>query len=69
MMGPEYFTVAAYQTDGTILCRDCGEKQALPASAQLTQAQVWADFEEGLYCDACSSEIVEPQTPEEEEEE
>ena len=59
MMGPEYFTVAAYLEDCTILCRDCGEKQALPASKQLTVAQVEAEYQDtGLYCDACSAEIA-----------
>jgi hypothetical protein len=41
MMGPEYFTVAAYMPadSGTILCPACGDKAGLPASDQLTQSQ------------------------------
>ena len=59
-MGPEYFTVAAY-FDGecTIICRACGEKKRLPASAQITEANL-GEWEDGLYCDSCSEEIVEP---------
>lgn len=59
MMGPEYFTVAGYHTDGEILCSDCGEKQALPASAQITVAQAYEEFPEGLNCASCFLEIVE----------
>ena len=70
MMGPEYFTVAGYATDGAIVCRDCGEKQALPASDQITEAQAYADFgDTGMYCDACGTEIVEPYIEEEESDE
>jgi hypothetical protein len=60
MMGPEYFTVAAYITDGAIICRECGEMRGLPASDQLTKATVEADYQDdGLYCDGCTKEIVE----------
>lgn len=62
----EYFTVAGYITDGAVLCRDCGERQALPVSDQITVAQAESDFgSDGLYCDACMAEIVEPYTEEE----
>lgn len=70
MMGPEYFTVAGYLIDGDILCRDCGDKQALPASDQITEAQAWESFgNEGLNCGACFAEIVPMPEPEDEEEE
>jgi hypothetical protein len=69
MMGKEYFTVAGYLTDGAVLCRDCGEKQALPASAQITEAQARADYaNDGLNCDACFAEIVPATLPEDEDE-
>jgi hypothetical protein len=59
MLGLEYITVAAYCTGSTILCRDCGEKQALLVRDQLTVADVNTDYRDiGLYCDACSTEIV-----------
>ena len=62
MMGLEYFTVAAYipQDSGTILCRGCGEKEGLPASDQITQAQFNDGWDDGCYCDNCGKEIVAP---------
>ena len=71
MFGPEYFTVAAY-FDGecTIVCRECGEKKNLPTGESLSEAQVNESFyEDGLYCEDCGKEIVEPPEPEEESEE
>ena len=63
MMGPEYFTVGAYITDGDVLCRDCGEKAKLPTSDSISLAQVWESWgsdEYGCYCGQCGEEICEP---------
>ena len=65
MMGPEYFTVAAYMPEdsGIILCVKCGEHAGLPASDQVTQSEfnggAWND---GCYCDDCGAEIAAPYT-------
>jgi transcription elongation factor Elf1 len=68
MMGREYFTAAAYIGEGFIVCLECGDRAGMPTSAQLTQAQVDADFsDDGLYCDTCTKEIVEPFQEEERE--
>jgi len=73
-MGPEYFTVGAYVDDGGIMCPDCGDKAGFPASAQITEAELWSSFGEyategGLYCDKCGEELIAPEEPEEIEEE
>lgn len=61
MFGPEYFTVGGYLVDGGILCRECGEKRNLPASAQFTVAEIENGASpEGEYCDDCTGEIVAP---------
>ena len=62
MMGPEYFTVAAYMPadSGTILCRECGDKAGLPARDQLVQADFNDGWDDGCYCDSCGAEIVAP---------
>lgn len=65
MMGPEYFTVGAYIiNDGEILCPKCGDEAGLPASDQITEAELWSDFsdyeeEGGLYCE-CGEELIAP---------
>ena len=65
MMGSEYFTVAGYFADGAIVCRECGDRQALPVSEQVTTAQLSSDFgQDGLYCDSCGVGIV-PESDEE----
>jgi hypothetical protein len=63
MFGPEYSTVAAYipADSGTVLCRECGEEAKLPASDQITEAQMYESFgTDGAWCDACHAEIVAP---------
>ena len=63
MMGPEYFTVAAYMPEdsGTILCRKCGDAAGLPTSDQLMQSSFnGGDWNDGCYCDDCGDEIVAP---------
>ena len=65
MMGKEYFTVAGYVSDGGVLCRECGERQALLVEDQITEAQAYSDFPEGLSCDSCFAEIVPPEEVEE----
>ena len=67
MMGPEYFTVGAYISDGKIMCRECGEKENLPASDQITESELWSSFsdyasEGGLYC-FCGEELIAPEEP------
>ena len=70
MFGPEYFTVAAYENDGTILCRKCGDKAGLPASDQLMQSEFnEGDWDTGCYCDDCGAEIVAPYESEDEDDE
>lgn len=71
MMGPEYFTVGAYINDGEILCPKCGDEAGLPASAQITEAELYSDFSEdgALYCDNCGEELIAPAESEESEEE
>ena len=69
MFGPEYFTVAAYMTDGSILCRECGDKAGLPCSDQVTQSEFNDGWEDGCYCDDCGAEIAAPEESEDEESE
>ena len=60
MMGPEYFTAAGYLGDGFIVCVECGDKRKMLVADQITVATAEANFKEGLYCDDCGKEIVEP---------
>lgn len=61
MFGPEYFTVGGYLIDGGVLCRECGEKRDLPARDAVSVAELENSFsDDGLYCDTCTNEIVEP---------
>jgi hypothetical protein len=61
MLSIEQMTVTAYITDGAILCRKCGEKEGLPAKDGLCDYTMQSEFsEDGLYCDTCGKEIVEP---------
>ena len=59
MFGIEYLTVGAYQTDGDILCKACGERKGLPVSDSVSVAGIEESFErDGCDCDACGAEIV-----------
>ncbi len=61
MLSIEQLTIAAYQTDGGILCRKCGEAKGLPTKDALCaySAGEYAG-NEGLYCDDCGHEIEAP---------
>jgi hypothetical protein len=72
MLSIEQMTIVAYLGDGFIVCRECGEKDGMPARDALCAYSVESDFsEDGLCCDECSKVIVEPyvEEPEDEEEE
>lgn len=61
---------AYWDGECSIICVKCGDKKRLPISAQIiryTLDSEWA--EEGLYCDECGAEIVEPYIEEQEESE
>ena len=61
MLSIDQLTILSYIADGTVLCRDCGEKAELPTSEAVC-AYSTHEFagNDGLYCDACGKEIVEP---------
>lgn len=61
MFGPEHLTVGGYLTEAAIVCRQCGETAKLPADRALSVAELESEFSpDGLTCDWCLGEIVEP---------
>ena len=60
MLSIESMTITAYISDGSVLCRACGEKAKLPASDAQCDYTMQSEFEEGAWCDDCGKEIVEP---------
>jgi hypothetical protein len=58
MFGIEHLTVGGYITDGSIVCRECGEKRKLPASESISVASLEEEWPFGLTCGACDAEIV-----------
>lgn len=66
MLSISQLTVAAYMTDGAVVCRECGENAKLPTGAALIQYTLESDFPEGLSCDSCGKELVEPEEQEDE---
>ncbi len=69
MLSIEQMTVVAYMEDGCIVCRKCGEAAGMPAKDALCAYSVESDFsEDGLWCDDCGKEIVEPYVEDEPEE-
>src|ERR1039458_7824432 len=53
-------TAVAYLGDGFIVCLACGDKRKMPAKDNLIAYTLENDFEEGLWCDDCGKELVEP---------
>lgn len=53
-------TAVAYLTDGDIVCLACGDKAGLPVKDQLIAYNLESEFEDGLWCDDCGKELVEP---------
>ena len=69
MLSIESMTITAYISDGSVLCRACGEKAKLPASDAQCDYTMQSDFYDGVSCDDCGEEIVEyPEDDPEEEE-
>ena len=61
MLSIEQMTITAYAGDGFIVCRECGEKENLPTKDAMCAYTVDSEFgEDGLWCDDCGKEIVEP---------
>ncbi len=62
MFGVEYITVGAYLTDGTLLCRECGERERLPADDSISIASLEQEWPDGAWCDTCGRELPAPYT-------
>ena len=61
MLSLSQMTPVAYITDGAIVCLACGDKAGLPVKDQLIAYNLESDFyEDGLNCDECGKELVEP---------
>jgi hypothetical protein len=70
MLTLSQLTPVCYVTDGGVLCIKCGDAAGLPTKDQMIEysADEFAG-NDGLYCDDCSAEIVEPYVEDEPEEE
>ena len=61
MLSLSQMTPVAYITDGAIVCLACGDNAGLPVKDQLIAYNLESDFyEDGLNCDECGKELVEP---------
>jgi hypothetical protein len=69
MLTLSQLTPVCYVTDGGVLCIKCGDAAGLPTKDQMIEysADEFAG-NDGLYCDECSAEIVEPYVEDEPEE-
>jgi hypothetical protein len=69
MLTLSQLTPVCYITDGGVLCIKCGDAAGLPVKDQMIEysADEFAG-NDGLYCDECSAEIVEPYVEDEPEE-
>ena len=69
MFPPEYFIVKAYVIDGGVVCRECGDRQHLPARDQITESEIYDSFGPyGVDCDDCGAEILAPEEIDEDDE-
>ena len=61
MLSIDQLTITAYQTNGGIICRKCGEAEGLPTKSALC-AYSTGEFAgyDGLDCDHCGAEIEAP---------
>jgi hypothetical protein len=60
---------AYWKSECEIVCVECGDKLKLPVDKQIIRYNLGSDWEDGLYCDDCGAEIVEPYLEEEDENE